>query len=79
MTGSKDSNELEPTLPPRRKGSLRKAALEAAAEHGDRDEDAPKRKRGRPKADNPFSVVFTLRMRPSMAELAAKRRQQLRA
>lgn len=66
-------NELEPTLPPRRKGSLRKAALEAAAEHGDRDEDAPKRKRGRPKADNPFSVVFTLRMRPSMLNFAAKR------
>ena len=56
--GLEGFNELEPTLPPRRKGSLRKAALEAAAEHGERDEDAPKRKRGRPKADNPFSVVF---------------------
>lgn len=71
--GLEGFNELEPTLPPRRKGSLRKAALEAAAEHGERDEDAPKRKRGRPKADNPFSVVFTLRMRPSMAELCRQK------
>ena len=47
--GLEGFNELEPTLPPRRKGSLRKAALEAAAEHGERDEDAPKRKRGRPR------------------------------
>ena len=71
--GLEGFNELEPTLPPRRKGSLRKAALEAAAEHGERDEDAPKRKRGRPKADPPFSVVFTRRLRPSMAELCRQK------
>ena len=75
-------DDIEPELPSKTKRTFRsrigRYASDALAARNSgstldgekaKPEKVGQRKRGRPKSDNPYSVVFTLRMRPTMAEI----------